>query len=329
MAAVHGNCFWLLNMATALHVIGGQRGTAFDFTGRDNGATLKKIGVAEEGWQIKAVRAELSDGRVETYGNAHTFKEYTFKLGERITKLSLWGNGAGTRLGGIKFFTSSGGEFFASMTDWGLKTEYSIDVGSGVCLGLVGRSGADIDSMGFLFINAIESSVLTDMTYPSLAIYTPQVQKEYIKSVSYANDTAADQEYTCQYSRSVKKSTTWSTTSKIEFTVSTSVTAGIPEVASVSAGYSLTVGAEQTSSTTQEETKTESDAVKVKVPAGKKASVVVSVGRANIDLPYSATVKITCKNGSKLVFPSTGQYNGVSYTTVDVKTTESDLVKVE
>ena len=168
-------CFRLLNMATALHIIGGQRGSAFDFTGRDNGATLKKIGVAEAGWQIKAVRAELSDGRVETYGNAHTFKEYTFKLGERITKLSLWGNGAGTRLGAIKFFTSSGGEFFASMTEWGLQTEYSIDVGSGVCLGLVGRSGSDIDSMGFLFINAIKSSVLTDMTYPSLAIYTPQV----------------------------------------------------------------------------------------------------------------------------------------------------------
>ncbi|KAK0144694.1 Aerolysin-like protein [Merluccius polli] len=112
-------------MATALQVIGGQNGSAFDFTGRDNGATLKKIGVAEGGWQIKAVRAELSDGRVETFGKAHTFKEYTFKLGEGITKLSLWGNGAGTRLGGIKFMTSSGGQFFAHMTDWGLKTEYS------------------------------------------------------------------------------------------------------------------------------------------------------------------------------------------------------------
>ncbi|KAK0144695.1 Aerolysin-like protein [Merluccius polli] len=165
------------------------------------------------------------------------------------------------------------------------------------------------------------------MTYPSLAIYTPQVQKEYIKSVSYANDTTADQEYTCEYSRSVIKSTTWSTTSKIEFAVNTSVTAGIPEIASVSAGYSMTVGAEQTTSMTQRETKTESDAVKVKVPAGKKVSVEVSVGRADIDLPYSATVKITCKNGSKLVFPSTGQYNGVSYTTVNVKTTESELVE--
>ena len=162
-------------MATTLHIIGGGGGRSFDFTGRNNGATLKKIGVAVGGWQIKAVRAELTDGRVETFGNSNTFSEFTFELGERITKLSLWGNGAGTRLGGIRFWTSTGREFFAHMNDWPLKTEYSIDVGSGVCLGLVGNTGSDIDSMGFLFINAIKSSVLTDMTYPSLAMYTPQV----------------------------------------------------------------------------------------------------------------------------------------------------------
>ena len=156
-------------------VIGGQGGSAFDFDGLYNGATLKKIAVAVGGWQIKAVRAELSDGREQSYGEANTFQEFTFELGERITKLSLWGNGAGTRLGGIRFWTTSGREFFAKMTSWGLKTEYSIDVGSGVCLGLAGRSGADIDSMGFVFIRAIKSTVLTDIIYPDLALYTPQV----------------------------------------------------------------------------------------------------------------------------------------------------------
>ncbi|XP_059916239.1 aerolysin-like protein [Gadus macrocephalus] len=311
-------------MATTLEIIGGGGGSPFSFTGRDNGATLKKIGVAVGGWQIKAVRAELTDGRVETFGNAVTFSEFTFELGERITKLSLWGNGAGTRLGGIRFWTSSGREFFEYMSDWGLKTEYSIDVGSGVCLGLEGNAGSDMDSMGFLFINAIKSSVLTDMTYPSLAMYTPQVNKEYIKSVTYQNDTAADQEEKFTYSRSVTKSTTWSTTTKIESTVSLSVTAGIPEVAEVSAGFSLTVGAEQTSSMTKEETITESDEVNVTVPAGKTVSVEASVGRAVIDLPYSATVKITCLNGSELHFQSNGNYNGVAYTAVTVKSTESD-----
>jgi hypothetical protein len=161
--------------ATTLHLIGGRGGHDFEFTGRDNGATLKKIGVEVGGSQIKAVRAELTDGRVQTFGKGNSFREFTFKPNESITKLSLWGNGAGTRLGGIKFWTSSGNKFFKYMNDWDLKTEYSIDVGSGVCLGLDGRAGDDIDKMGFLFINAIKSSVLTDMTYPSLAMYTPQV----------------------------------------------------------------------------------------------------------------------------------------------------------
>ena len=162
-------------MKTKLEVIGGQGGSSFTFTGRDNGATLKKIGVAVGGWQIKAVRAELTDGRVKTFGESVTFKEFTFEPGERFTKLSLWGNDDGSRLGGIRFSTSSGREFFEQMTGSVLKTEYPINVGSGVCLGLEGRSGSDIDNMGFVFINAIKSSVLTDMTYPSLAMYTPQV----------------------------------------------------------------------------------------------------------------------------------------------------------
>ncbi|XP_056455089.1 aerolysin-like protein [Gadus chalcogrammus] len=313
-------------MATTLHLIGGRGGSSFSFTGRYNGATLRKIGVAVGGWQIKAVRAELTDGRVQTFGDADSFREFTFEPGERITKLSLWGNGAGTRLGGIKFWTSSGREFFEYMSDWSLKNEYSMDVGSGVCLGLQGNAGSDIDNMGFVFINAIQSSVLTDMTYPSLAMYTPEVKKEYVKTVSYHNGSTADQEHTFTYSRSVTKSTTWSTTTKIESTVSLTVTAGIPEVAEVSAGFSVTVGAEQTSSVSKEETINESDEVNVTVPAGKIVKVEASVGRAVIDLPYSATVKIRCLNGSELRFKSTGNYHGVAFSGVTVNVTESDYV---
>ncbi|CAL8376053.1 unnamed protein product [Arctogadus glacialis] len=314
-------------MATKLHLVGGRGGGSFSFTGRNNGATLRKIGVAVGGWQIKAVRAELTDGRVQTFGVADTFSEFTFELGERITKLSLWGNGAGTRLGGIRFWTSSGRQFFEYMNDWSLKTEYSIDVGSGVCLGLEGNAGSDIDNMGFLFINTIKSSVLTDMTYPSLAVFTPQIHKEYIKSLIYQNDTAAAEEQKFTYSRSVTKSTTWSTTTKIESSVSLSVTAGIPGLEEVAGRVSLTIGPEQTSSTTKEETIIESDEFNVTVRAGKTVSVEVSVGRAFIDLSYSATVKITCLNGSELRFQTTGRYIGVAYTAVDVKSTESDKVE--
>uniref|UniRef100_A0A6Q2Z1E7 Jacalin-type lectin domain-containing protein n=1 Tax=Esox lucius TaxID=8010 RepID=A0A6Q2Z1E7_ESOLU len=304
-------CFRLPNMATLLYLIGGQGGGPFELTGRDNGATLKKIGVAVEGWQIKAVRAELTDG-----------------LDEHITKLSLWGNSSNKymRLGGIRFWTSTGREFFQHMNSWPLKTEYSIDVGSGVCLGLQGRCGADIDCMGFLFISPIRTSVLTDMHYPNLAMITPQVRKEYIKSVSYHNNTTAPQDQTIQYSRTVTKKSSWTTTNKIESTLSVSVKAGIPDLVEVSTGWSLTVGHEQSSSMSNQETITEADTTTVKIPPGKTVTVEMSVGRAVIDLAYSAVVKVTCLNGSELVFPSTGNYNGVTYTSVTVNTTESDKV---
>ena len=95
----------------------------------------------------------------------------------------------------------------------------------------------------------------------------------------------------------------------------------------MSSGYGVTTGEEQTSSMTKEETITKSEEINVTVPAGKTVSVEFSIGRAVINLPFSATVKITCLNGSELQFKSTGNYNGVTYTAVDVKTTESDYGK--
>ena len=144
--------------------------------------------------------------------------------------------------------------------------------------------------------------------------------------MSYHNGSTVAQEHKCAYSRSVTKSTTWSNTVKIEATISMSVTAGIPDVVEVSSGYSVTAGAERTSSMTNQETITESDEINVTVPAGKTISVDVSVGRAVIDLPYSGTVKIRCMNGGELNFKSTGNYNGVAFTAVNVNATESDKV---
>ncbi|CDQ86752.1 unnamed protein product [Oncorhynchus mykiss] len=229
-------------MATTLELIGGQGGSPFEFHGMNNGATLKKIGVAVGGSQVKAVRAELTDGKVATFGDANTFNEFEFNLGERITKLSLWGNGAGTRLGAIKFTTSENREFFEKMTSWGLKTEYTIDVGSGICLGLQGGYGSDIDCMGFLFINTIKSSVLTDMKYPNLSLFKPQMTPEYEKTLIYQNDTSLVQEEFFTYSKTLTKTSSWSVSNKIESTFSVSVKAGIPDLVEVTSGFSLTVG---------------------------------------------------------------------------------------
>ena len=70
---------------------------------------------------------------------------------------------------------SRGRELIVKMTKWGLKTEYPIDIGSGICLGVVGKCGLDIDCMGFLFINQIESAVVENVKYPTIGLVQPQL----------------------------------------------------------------------------------------------------------------------------------------------------------
>ncbi|XP_052456802.1 aerolysin-like protein [Carassius gibelio] len=315
-----------MSYPATLEKIGGGGGSSFSFTGENNGASLEKIGVWVGGSQVKAVKVWLSDGRSDSFGYpSGPYQEYTFQPGECFTSLSLWGNGAGTRLGAIKFKTNHGGNFFASMTSWGLKTEYPIDVGSGYCLGVVGRSGADIDCMGFMFLNAVQSTVLTNVNYPTINQLIPQVTVEEIKSVTYRNGSSAEQPQKIETSKKVTKTSSWSMTNSFTATFSVGVKAGIPDVVEVSTGFSFTIGTESTYRLEQTDERTETLSNTINVPPKKKIDVDITIGRATFDLPYTGTVIITCKNGSVLQYETQGQYRGITYTDIKMDIQESDL----
>ncbi|XDV19454.1 hypothetical protein PO909_024924 [Leuciscus waleckii] len=311
---------------TTLQQIGGQGGNAFSFTGQNNGASLEKIGVWVGGSQVKAVRVWLTDGRVETFGvSSGPYQEYKFTPGECFTSLSLWGNGIGTRLGAIKFKTSLGREFFAKMTFCCLQKEYPIDVGSGFCLGVVGRSGWDIDYMGFMFLKAVESVVLTDVQYPTLHQLIPKVTVEEIKSLTFRNNSSTTQKQKVESSKKITNKSSWSVSANVSSTFKMDVKAAIPEVVDITPGYSVTIGIESTYSQEHTDERTETLSTDVDVPPGKKLHVSVSIGRATFDLPYTGTVKMTCKNGSVFAYGTKGTYKGVTYTDIKVDTKESPL----
>ncbi|XP_051756147.1 aerolysin-like protein [Ctenopharyngodon idella] len=315
-----------MSYPTIMSSIGGGGGAPFSFTGENNGASLEKIWVWVGEWQVKAVRVWLTDGRNETFGKpSGSNQEYVFRPGECFTKLTLWGNGAGTRLGAIRFKTSEGGEFFAKMSSWSLKTEYPMDVGSGYCLGVVGRGGSDIDSMGFKFLNAVQSTALTNVSYPTINQLIPKVTVEELKSITYQNDSSAKQQQTIETSKKVIKKSSWSTSKSFTATFSMEVKAGIPEVAEVSTGFSFSVGTESTYSLEHTDERTETLSTNVEIPPKKKVDVAITIGRATFDLPYTGTVKITCKNGSVLQYETKGTYKGITYTDIKVKTKESAL----
>ncbi|KAK1875578.1 Aerolysin-like protein [Dissostichus eleginoides] len=302
---------------TTLGLIGGGGGNSFSLTGENNGATLKQLNVWVGEWQVRGVQVLLTDGRQELFGKrSGSSEDYIFQPGECFTSLSLWGNGAGTRLGAIKFKTNRSGEFFAKMTDWGLKTEYPMDVGSGICLGVVGRGGSDIDCMGFMFVNAVKSTVLTNVNYPTMSQVVPQVNVEEIKSITYDNKTTADQENKIESSKKITKKSSWTVTNSMEATFSVEVKAGIPEVMEVSAGFSFTVGTESSYSLENTDERTETVTFTIHVPAGKKVKADITIGRATIDLPYTGTVQITCQNGGVLQYDTSGVYKGLTYTAI-------------
>nr|BAK19071.1 PL-toxin II [Plotosus lineatus] len=307
-------------------VIGGRGGSSFRFNGLGNGSTVRKIWVWAGGWQIKSIKVWLTDGRVEQFGSpSGSYSEFEFQDGECMTSLSLWGNGAGTRLGAIKFKTNRSREFFAHMTDWGLKTEYPIDVGSGICVGVLGRAASDIDCFGFMFINTIKSTKLRNIEYPSLHSEIPEVAVEELKSMTYNNTTSETQEYKIETSKKITKTSSWSVSNNLESTLSIEVSAGIPEVADVTTGFAFTVSTESTRSLENSEERTETLSFPVKVAPGKSVDVEITIGRAAFDLPYKGTIEITCYNGSVLRFPTSGTYKGVTYTEAETSLVEKDL----
>lgn len=313
-------------MPTMLKLIGGNEGEWFSFTGRNNGASLKRIWVWVGPSQVKAVRVWLSDGQNKTYGSPEgDYTEYMFQPGERITSLSLWGNGNGTRLGAIKFKTSRNNEFFVKMTCWGLKTEYPIDVGSGFCLGIKGRSTCDINCLGFEFLKNIQSVVLTNVSYPTIEKVIPQVASEGIKSVTLKNGTSVRTQQTVETSKKIIQTTSWSMSENITATFSVEVKAGIPSFGEASTGVSTTVGKENTYLHVNRTENTETFSTDIEVPPGKKVDVKITIGRCSFDLPYTGTLRMTCSNGSVFSFQTKGQYKGVTYTDVNIDTKEFDL----
>uniref|UniRef100_A0A8C0YKN6 Uncharacterized protein n=1 Tax=Cyprinus carpio carpio TaxID=630221 RepID=A0A8C0YKN6_CYPCA len=158
--------------STSLQLIGGNEGDRFWFTGECNG--------------VKAVRAWLSDGCNKTFGEP---------VGEH-TEFS------------IKFKTVKFREFFCENDKLGFKNGIPYQCWLWI-LSCMGNSGRDIDCMGFMFLNNIQSVVLCDVSYPTTEQVTPQVAVEEIKSVTYKKKTSVGQRQTVETTKKITKTNKW------------------------------------------------------------------------------------------------------------------------
>jgi hypothetical protein len=98
---------------------------------------LQSIQTWKGGSALVAIELVFQNGHKKSLGiQSGSSDSFTFEKDEWISQNSVWGNGMGTRCGAIQFRTNKGREFFSKMSEYGLRTEYKLDVGSGIVVGI-------------------------------------------------------------------------------------------------------------------------------------------------------------------------------------------------
>ena len=311
------------NYFVPFHTIGGPGGTAFSWIHGTNGNLIKKLEVWVGPSQIRGIKVTLTNGESQTFGkledrNAGSIE---FSPGERINSLSIWGNGAGTRCGAFKMVTSQGQTFFPKMYSWGLKTEYVMDVGSGLLSGILGRGNLDIDALGFAFLLPYKDSVLKDITYPNLDADLVATTPFMIDRVTIDNlQGTVAREALLKGSEKFQVQIMWSNSTSLELAISSTVKAGIPMVADVEVGTTVTIGNVYTyQKTTTYETE-RSVEHKVVAPPGQKIRDTATTFQDKINTRYDGRLEVRMQNGAIFSYPVTGTYNGISVRSVFIKT---------
>uniref|UniRef100_A0A3B3C9P8 Jacalin-type lectin domain-containing protein n=1 Tax=Oryzias melastigma TaxID=30732 RepID=A0A3B3C9P8_ORYME len=143
-------------------------GTPFIYWPGQTGSVLKKLEVWVGEHQVGCIKITMSDGSGKTFGHS----SFTFDDGDYFKSLTLWSNNAGNRLGGIKLTTRNGRSYQAFPTEGRPPIEPTeVDVGSGMCFGVHGRAGREIDAFGFIPFS-LENTKLNQILPESVNLLT-------------------------------------------------------------------------------------------------------------------------------------------------------------
>ncbi|KAI7802259.1 putative verrucotoxin subunit beta-like [Triplophysa rosa] len=135
-------------------VVGGKGGDAFNVINNFEN-TLQKISISFSDSVFHTIQMTFNGGEAFDFGNVKGFstKYSVFDQDDKITAATVWPNDRNTRVAGLEFeVTKSNGERRKfSVKGRELGDPVSLDVRSGRCYGAKGRSGDEIDALGFYF----------------------------------------------------------------------------------------------------------------------------------------------------------------------------------
>ncbi|XP_035238486.1 aerolysin-like protein [Anguilla anguilla] len=304
-------------MSTIVQKVGGTGGNDFSLSGTENGAALNKIRVWTGSNRVLSIKVWLTDGSAQVFGRSSGgYEEFQFRGGEKFTSLTLWKSDDGGHVGGIHFKTNRDREFTSKVVGGHLGPEVITDIGSGICLGVTGTYGWDLNSLGFIFLQPIQYVQVTDVKYPTLPYTVPNVDMEEKKTMTYDNDSGDTQEYRMDVTIKWTKSSHWLLANSISETFALKVKAAIPKLQKTGGCYTLVLGPEEFYPVSLEEGITRTFTEKVSVAPGQTKHVSAKMGKADIQLHYQGMLEIHFKGGAKMEINVKGIYSGLDYTDV-------------
>ena len=301
------------------HASGGEGGSRFDFIKLDKGAILKRIKIWKRDWRIGAVEVWMSDGSNHVAGQRSGWSsEFKFKKGELIEKLNVQASDAQSsrlsrrRLGAIWFKTNKGRDWGVFSNDLPASGRYWPDVGSGVCCGVFGAEGDAVDRFGFAMLRPVKKATLIDVKYPKLDMEIVASRPDVVAHQIFKNGTAKEQSFTLSGSKAVTIKREWSVTAALSMTWSTQVTAGIPEVASTTTGFSWTVSMSATHTLSSTNTETRTWSWPLVCPPHRRIMGDATMYSDDIDIDYEAKMELQLENGKKYQYEVKGVYSGMN-----------------
>ena len=205
------------------------------------------------------------------------------------------------------------------MTEWGRKTEYRITaLGDGICCGIVGSSGSDIDNMGFVFLTPVQQIRMKDIKYPTLTFDSQGITPERLDSYKHTNNSDVPYDWTFSGKRSVTAEDTWSVGATAKVYGKVSVEASVPEVAEVGGKFGWEVSATTTHSSTESTTQELSWSHNGTLRPNESISLEAITRHGKLLIPYTAIMEVTLKSDQTFAWEAKGQYAGVSYSSVEV-----------
>ncbi|CAD7701786.1 unnamed protein product [Ostreobium quekettii] len=240
--------------------------------------------------------------------------------GERITAMSLWDNGQPKprwAFGAMRIVTDAGQTFEAGVPAGHRGEEYSLDVGSGLVVGVEGYHGDAVNAFGACFLKPVASAAMEVTGYPTLQGLSPAGGKEQavLAYVTYSNYGDQPQHVRMSGSPTVTAKHWWEFDAPKVLGVDVAIRAGVPRVVEsdgVPSNWTVTEAEDWSSQDAREDVERVYD-LPLTVNPHSSVDAKATLAEIDLDIEFTARMAVTVDDGAIWGYHTTGHYVGLAY----------------